>query len=578
MDYKKAYESWLNNAYFDEETRMELLGIKDNDDEIKERFHKELEFGTGGLRGIIGAGTNRINIYTVRKATQGFANYLKKQSSSPAGIMIAYDPRRFSKKFAEEAALVMCANGIKAYVFEDLRPTPELSFGIRHLKLAGGIVITASHNPPEYNGYKVYGADGGQVPFPKDMEIIDEVNKITDFSQISVANKAQAVKDGMYIEVGEDIDKAYYEAVLKQAVNPEIPEKIGDDFNIVYTPLHGTGNVPVKKVLEKAGFKNIHIVKEQAEPDSNFTTVGYPNPEDPAVFNLALELAEKVKADIIIGTDPDADRIGAVVKNNSGEYVVLTGNMTGVLLEEYILSGLKEKGRLPENGAVISTIVSTDMAKTIAQKHQVKHIEVLTGFKYIGEKIKQMEENGDGTYLFGFEESYGCLAGTYARDKDAVSAAYLVCEMAAKYKLRGMTLYEGLLELYEKYGYYSDKVESVTLKGLQGTALMKKIMDSFRSNPPKSLCGEKVVKAVDYEAGTEKDIISGETGKTVLPQSNVLYYVTEKASWMCIRPSGTEPKIKVYFGVKGDSLAESSGKLEKIVDDAMAVFEEKRNE
>ena len=580
MDYRGNYESWLNSDFFDKNTHNELLSIKENDSEIKERFHKELEFGTGGLRGIIGAGTNRINIYTIRKATLGFANYLKKQDlggGTELGVLIAYDSRRFSKEFAEEAALVLCANGVKAYVFESLRPTPELSFGVRHLKLAGGIVITASHNPPEYNGYKVYGADGGQVPFPKDMEIIDEVNKIADFSAINVADKAEAVASGIYTIVGKDVDEAYYGAVLAQSVNPSAIGKNGKQMSIVYTPIHGTGNIPVKEVLKRAGFDNVHVVAEQAEPDSDFTTVGYPNPEDPAVFKLALELAKKKGADIVIGTDPDADRIGSMVKNNHGEFVPLTGNMIGVLLTEYMLSGLKASEKLPKDGVIISTIVSTNLTRTIAESYDIEYAEVLTGFKYIGEKIKAME-NGKGNYIFGFEESYGFLAGTYSRDKDAVSAAFLICEMAATYAERGMSLYDGLMEIYEKYGCYREKVESVTLKGIEGGAIMKKIMDSFRAAPPTALNGKTITKIYDYEAQTLLHPQSGLIEKTVLPKSNVLYYETEGESWMCIRPSGTEPKIKIYFGCKGSSVSESDEDLNNVAEETLELFELKKNE
>ena len=580
MDYKANYESWLNSTFFDETTHNELLSIKNNDAEIKERFHKNLEFGTGGLRGIIGAGTNRINIYTIRKATQGFANYLKKQTleeGTQLGVLIAYDSRRFSMEFAEEAALVLCANGIKAYVFDALRPTPELSFGVRYLKLAGGIVITASHNPPEYNGYKVYGADGAQAAFPKDMEIIDEVNKVTDFSAIPVANKAVATTNELFHIAGKDIDEAYYAAVLAQSLNPNAIKETGKQIGIVYTPIHGSGKVPVKEVLNRAGFKNIHIVAEQAEPDGNFTTVGYPNPEEPAVFKIALKLAEKVGADIIIGTDPDADRIGAMVKNSQGEFIPLTGNMMGVLLSEYILSSLKASNNLPTDGTVISTIVSTNMTKIIAKSYSIDYAEVLTGFKYIGEKIKAME-TGNGTFLFGFEESYGFLVGTYAREKDAVSAAYLICEMAAMYKQKGMTLYDGLLEIYKTYGCYREKVESVTLKGIEGTALMKKIMDSFRSSPPLSLNGKKVLEIYDYDAETLHYPQTGATQKTALPKSNVLYYAMEGESWMCIRPSGTEPKIKIYLGCKGASISETDESLNKLAKEALELFELKKNE
>jgi len=578
MDYLKTYEAWLSDSFFDEETRSELTQLRDNFSEIEERFHKDLEFGTGGLRGIIGAGTNRMNIYTVRKATQGFANYLKKQAQGKElGVLFAYDSRRFSKLFAEEAALVMCGNGIKAYVFESLRPTPELSFGVRHLGLSGGVVITASHNPPEYNGYKVYGPDGGQVPFPKDIEIIEEVNKVDSWAMVKIADKEEAIKSGKLVYVGAEIDEAYYKSVLTLSVNNEAVKAMGTNMSIVFTPIHGTGNVPVREVLRLAGFKNVHVVKEQEEPDSEFSTVGYPNPEDAKVFKLALALSDKVQADVIIGTDPDADRIGVVTKNKNGGYVYLNGNMTGVLLTEYILSHLKENGQLPADGVVISTIVSTDLTRAIARHYGMEYVEVLTGFKYIGEKIKQMKETGKGTYLFGFEESYGYLAGTHARDKDAVAAAYLVCEMAASYKMRGMTLDDGLKEIYEKYGYYIEDVRSITLAGIEGTALMKKIMDSFREKPPVTLGTDKVTQAIDFGAGTVRDMLSGQIGETTLPKSNVLYYTTESNSWMCIRPSGTEPKIKVYFGVKAEGEDKCRQTLESVMTATMADFEDRKN-
>lgn len=579
MDYIKKYEAWLEDSLFDEETRNELALLRDNFSEIEERFHKDLEFGTGGLRGIIGAGTNRINIYTVRKATQGFANYLKNESEGKElGVLFAYDSRRFSKVFAEEAALVMCGNGIKAYVFESLRSTPQLSFGVRQLGLSGGVVITASHNPPEYNGYKVYGPDGGQVPFPKDIKIIEEVNKIDSWDKINIADKDKAIKDGMLVYVGKEVDEAYYKAVLDMSVNMDAAKEL----NIVFTPLHGTGNVPVREILGRAGFKNTHIVKEQEEPDSEFSTVGYPNPEDPNVFKLAVQLAEEVKADVIIATDPDADRIGVVVKGNGGdskasEYIFLNGNMTGVLLTEYILSNLKAQGRLPADGVIISTIVSTNLTRVIADYYGVDYVEVLTGFKYIGEKIKEMEEAGKGEYIFGFEESYGYLAGTYARDKDAVCTAYLICEMAASYKMRGMTLHDGLIEIYRKYGYYLEEVKSVTLPGIEGSALMKKIMDSFRAAPPAYLGGDRTVKAIDLGAGNITNLLSGKIEKAALPKSNVLYYEAENDSWMCIRPSGTEPKIKVYFGANCTSMEGCKEKLEKILKEAMASFEDRKN-
>ncbi len=574
MDYKEIYEQWVNDEYFDEKTRAELKSIEGDDKEIQERFYKSLEFGTGGLRGIIGAGTNRMNIYTVSKATQGFANYIKKQGDEAVkmGVAIAYDSRRMSPEFAETAALVLNGNGIKTYLFESLRPTPVLSFSVRHLGCTGGIVVTASHNPPEYNGYKVYWADGGQVPFPRDMEIIKEVEAVSDFKEIKKADKEQAAKDGLFNIAGKEVDDEYVKNVKAQLINPDLI-KSAKDLKIVYTPLHGTGNIPVRRVLKEVGFENVNVVPEQELPDSEFSTVGYPNPEDPKAFTLAMKLADEIGADIVVGTDPDADRVGAVVKNGKGEYVILTGNMTGVLLTEYILSSKKESGRLPENGAVVSTIVSTDLTKAIAKNYGVDYFEVLTGFKYIGEKIKEFEKDGSHTYLFGFEESYGCLAGTYARDKDAVVATMLICELAAFYKSKGMTLYEGLQEVYKKYGFYKESIKSITLKGIEGIENMKKIMETFRSGTPEEIGGSKVVESRDYNAGTFKNYQTGEDGKVNLPKSNVLYYVLENGTWFCVRPSGTEPKIKIYFGSKGESLEAAEKNIENALDGVMKIVD-----
>jgi phosphoglucomutase len=574
MDYKEIYEQWVNDEYFDEKTRAELKSIEGDDKEIQERFYKSLEFGTGGLRGIIGAGTNRMNIYTVSKATQGFANYIKKQGDEAVkmGVAIAYDSRRMSPEFAETAALVLNGNGIKTYLFESLRPTPVLSFSVRHLGCTGGIVVTASHNPPEYNGYKVYWADGGQVPFPRDMEIIKEVEAVSDFKEIKKADKEQAAKDGLFNIVGKEVDDEYVKNVKAQLINPDLI-KSAKDLKIVYTPLHGTGNIPVRRVLKEVGFENVNVVPEQELPDSEFSTVGYPNPEDPKAFTLAMKLADEIGADIVVGTDPDADRVGAVVKNGKGEYVILTGNMTGVLLTEYILSSKKESGRLPQNGAVVSTIVSTDLTKAIAKNYGVDYFEVLTGFKYIGEKIKEFEKDGSHTYLFGFEESYGCLAGTYARDKDAVVATMLICELAAFYKSKGMTLYEGLQEVYKKYGFYKESIKSITLKGIEGIENMKKIMETFRSGTPEEIGGSKVVESRDYNAGTFKNYQTGEDGKVNLPKSNVLYYVLENGTWFCVRPSGTEPKIKIYFGSKGESLEAAEKNIENALDGVMKIVD-----
>ena len=563
MDFMENYKLWLEDDYFDEATKAELKAIENDPKEIEERFYKNLEFGTGGLRGIIGAGTNRMNIYTVSKATQGFANYIKKQGEDAVkkGVVIAYDSRNFSPEFAEMTARVLAGNGIKAYLSDELRPVPMLSFSIRYLGCTGGVVVTASHNPPEYNGYKVYWEDGGQVPAPRDGEIINEVNAVTDWSMIKKADLTEAVNSGMIQYVGPEIDVAYLDAVTDCIVNPDIIKNT--DLKIVYTPIHGSGNKPVRRALAKAGFKNVFVVPQQEKPDGNFTTVGYPNPENKAVFDLAIELAKQKGADIIVGTDPDADRVGAVVKTTSGDYTVLTGNMTGTLILEYILSQKKAQGKLPKNGAVVSTIVSTDMSKAICAEYGMKYIDVLTGFKYIGEKIKEFETSGEYTYMFGFEESYGCLSGTYARDKDGVCATMLICEMAAYYKSRGMSLYDGLLELYKKYGVYKETIHSITLPGLDGVANIAKVMSKMREDSPKEIDGVKVIEMRDYKADKIVDLKTGETKSTGLPSSNVLYYILEDDTWFCVRPSGTEPKIKIYFGSKGSSIEEVEGKIAK---------------
>ena len=566
MDYMDKYNFWLTSPQFDEETRKELEAIKGNDLEIKDRFYKDLEFGTGGLRGIIGAGTNRMNKYTVGKATQGLSNYILKNNpeGKAMGVALAYDSRNMSSEFAEMSALVLNANGIKAYIFDELRPTPELSFAVRHLGCTAGIVVTASHNPPEYNGYKVYWADGAQVVAPKDEGIIGEVNSITDFSAIKMMDKAEAVKNGLFNVVGKEIDDAFVENIKKQAVRPEEVIK-AKDMKIVYTPLHGAGNKNVRRVLAEVGFENVYVVPEQEKPDGTFPTVGYPNPEDPKAFTLAIKLAQEKQADIIIGTDPDSDRIGVVVKDNNGNYDILTGNMTGALLTEYVLGGRKEKGTLPENAAMVKTIVTTEMVRAIAENYGVKLFDVLTGFKFIGEKIKQFEEDHSYSYVFGFEESYGCLSGTYARDKDAVGASMLVCEMAAYYKNKGMTLYDGLMELYNKYGFYKEGVKSVTLKGVDGAEQIQKIMEYLRNNVPSDFAGNKVIWAKDYKTGVFKNLLTGETEASTLPKSNVLYYNLDDRAWLCVRPSGTEPKIKFYMGVKADSLKKAVEKTDALV-------------
>ena len=572
MGYMENYKKWCEDTYFDEATRAELKAIEGNDKEIQERFYKDLEFGTGGLRGIIGAGTNRLNIYTVSKATQGFANYIIKQGEDAVkkGVAIAFDSRRMSPEFAEITALVLNGNGIKTYIYPSLRPTPMLSFAVRELNCTGGVVITASHNPPEYNGYKVYWADGGQVPYPRDEAIIEEVNAVTDFHTIKTANKDEAVKAGLFNVIGEEVDEAFDKNVLAQIVNPEIIKE-QHDLKIVYTPIHGSDNKPVRRVLKKAGFENVTVVPEQELPDSEFTTVGYPNPENPAVFELAIKLAEKIDADIILGTDPDCDRVGAVVKTKDGSYTVLTGNMTGTLICNYICSQKAKLGTLPKNGALVSTIVSSEMTKAIAKKYNLAYFDVLTGFKYIGEKIKEFEQTGEYQYVFGFEESYGCLSGTYARDKDAVVASLLICEMAAYYKSRGMSLYDGLMELYDTYGVYKEIIHSITLKGIEGIENMKKIMDTLRKDAPSEIAGVKVTETRDYLEDKIVDVATGKVSPTNLPKSNVLYFTLADDTWFCVRPSGTEPKIKIYFGTKADTVENAEKKIATAQDGIMKV-------
>ena len=566
----KVYEQWCTDPYFDDETKKELLAIKDDKAEIEDRFYRQLEFGTGGLRGVIGAGTNRMNIYTVRQATKGLANYIISQNGQSKGVAIAYDSRIMSKEFADEAALCLNANGIKAYVFPSLRPTPELSFSVRELHCISGIVITASHNPREYNGYKVYWEDGAQITPPHDKNILAEVAKVTEFSAVKTMDKDEAVKAGLYNVIGEDIDDKYMEQLKKQSIHPDIIKKMAKDIKIVYTPLHGTGNLPVRRVLKELGFEKVIVVPEQEKPDGNFPTVSYPNPESPAAWELALALAKKEDADIVLATDPDADRLGVYCKDTkTGEYVSFTGNMSGMLIAEYILRERKATGTMPENPALVETIVTTDMAKVIAADYGVKLIEVLTGFKYIGEQIRLFEKNHTYNYVFGLEESYGCLAGTYARDKDACVAVMMLCEVASYYKSQGKTLWDAMVDMYEKYGYFKEGLETLTLKGIDGAEQIQNIMTDMRNNPPKELGGYKVVAVRDYKEDTRKDLATGEVTKTGLPTSNVLYYELTDNAWCCVRPSGTEPKIKFYFGVKGTSLADAEKKLEAVREDML---------
>ena len=571
MSYREQYDFWLKDAYFDEATKEELRSIAENEGEIEDRFYKELEFGTGGLRGVIGAGTNRMNIYTVRKATQGLANYIIKQGGRDRGVAIAYDSRRMSPEFADEAALCLCANGIKAYVFDALRPTPELSFALRTLHCISGIVITASHNPPEYNGYKAYWEDGAQVTAPRDKEIITEVKNVTDYHEVKTMDKKEAMDKGLYQVIGKEIDDAYMAELKKQIIHPEIIKEVADEIKIVYTPFHGTGNVPVRRILSELGFKHVYVVPEQELPDPDFTTLEYPNPEDPKAFTLALKLAKEKNADIVLATDPDADRLGIyALDSKTGEYMPFTGNMSGMLIAEYILRERTATRTMPENPALVTTIVTTNMAGAIARDYGLRFVEVLTGFKYIGEQIKLFEQTGSNNYVFGLEESYGCLAGTHARDKDAVVAVMCLCEVAAWCKKMGITVWDQMLRLYEKYGYYKETQYAMTLKGIDGAAQIQAIMDKLRSNPPKSFGDLRVKEFRDYEKDTVLDLETGETKPTGLPKSNVLYFDLTNDSWCCARPSGTEPKIKFYMGVKGTSLEDAQVRLEKLTEDLKA--------
>ena len=561
MDYKEVYEQWLSNPYFDEATKEELKNIAEDDNEIKERFYMDLEFGTAGLRGIIGAGTNRMNIYVVRRATQGLANYIAKVDKKSQGVAIAYDSRHMSPEFAEEAALCLAANGIKAYIFESLRPTPELSFAVRHLGCVAGINVTASHNPPEYNGYKVYWEDGAQITPPHDSGIMGEVKSISDWNTVKTIDKAEVEKAGLFQVIGKEVDDAYMAELKKQVLHMDAIKAEGKNLKVVYTPLHGTGNIPARRILKELGFENVYVVKEQELPDGDFPTVSYPNPEAAEAFELGLKLAKEVDADLVLATDPDADRLGVRVKDKNGEYHDLTGNMSGCLLANYEISQKKAiNGSLPEDGALIKTIVTTNLADAIAKGYGVKLIEVLTGFKFIGQQILGFEQSGKGSYLFGFEESYGCLIGTYARDKDAIVATMALCEAAAYYKTQGKTLWDAMIEMYEQFGYYKDAIQSVTMKGIEGLQKIQEIMNSLRQNPPAEFAGHKVVAVRDYKADTITDVATGAVKPTGLPNSNVLYYELTDDAWVCVRPSGTEPKVKFYYGVKGTSLADADEK------------------
>ena len=575
MDYLEAYESWLNDPYFDEKTKAELLAIKDNDGEIKERFYMNLQFGTAGLRGIIGAGTNRMNIYVVRKTTQGLANYIISQNGQEKGVAIAYDSRHMSPEFAKEAALTLAANGIRAYYFESLRPTPELSYAVRTLGCISGINITASHNPPEYNGYKVYWEDGAQITPPHDTGIMDAVRAVAEWKDVKTMDEKEAADKGLFRIIGAEIDDKYDAELKSHVLHQEAIDAEGKNLKIIYTPLHGTGNIPARRVLKELGFEHVFVVPEQEKPDGDFPTVSYPNPEATEAFALGLKYAKEQDADLVLATDPDADRLGVRVKDHDGVYHTLTGNMSGSLLADYeIGQRLAVNGSLPEDGKLVKTIVTTNMADAIADYYHVGLIETLTGFKFIGQQILKMEQTGKGHYLFGFEESYGCLPATYARDKDAIVAVMILCEAAAYYRTQGKTLWDVMTELYERYGFYKDSVKSIEMKGISGLEQIKKVMENFRGNTPKEIGGCRVLKARDYKKDEIVDLESGEKTETGLPKSNVLYYDLTDGAWVCIRPSGTEPKVKFYFGVKGRTMDDANEKAEQMADALEKLVEE----
>ena len=574
MNYLEEYKKWCESPEFDEETKKELLEIKGNEKEIEDRFYKELEFGTAGLRGIIGAGTNRMNKYTVGKATQGLANYILEQGTENKGVAISYDSRRMSKEFSMQTALILCANGIKTYLFESLRPVPELSFAVRQLKCTAGIMITASHNPPKYNGYKVYWDDGAQIVAPRDKDIIAKVRAVENFSEIKTISEEEAKNKGLLNFVGKEMDDKYIETLKSCILNPEIVKEQGKKLKVVYTPLHGTGNMVAERLLKEIGIENLYVVPEQKEPDGNFPTVDYPNPEDPKAFKLALELAKKVDADVVLATDPDADRLGIFAKDSkTGEYKNYTGNMSALLIAEYRISQMQEKEILPANGMFITTVVSSELAKAIAKNYNLECIEVLTGFKNIGAVMRKAEENGDKTYVFGFEESYGCLIGDYARDKDGIGAVMALCEAACYYQSKGKTLWDAMMDIYEKYGYYKETQVSIVREGAEGAEEIKQMMTNTRNKDIEKIGDYKVLTFKDIEKDIVKNMQTGEITKTGLPKSNVLYYELEDNNWCCIRPSGTEPKIKLYMGVKGKTEEEASTKLEQLKEDMLKVIQ-----
>ena len=573
MSYKENYKSWCESSIFDKETKKELLEISNNEKEIEDRFYKELEFGTAGLRGVIGAGTNRMNKYTVGKATQGLANYILEQGTQDKGVAISYDSRRMSKEFSLQTALILCANGIKTYLFENLRPVPELSFAVRELKCTSGIMITASHNPPKYNGYKVYWDDGSQIVAPRDKDIIAKVRAVKEFSEIKEMSKDEAIEKGLLNIIGTEMDDKYISTLKNLILNPEIVKEQGRDLKVVYTPLHGTGNTIAERLLKEIGIKNLYVVPEQKDPDGNFPTVDYPNPEDKKAFKLALELAKKVDADVVLATDPDADRLGIYAKDSkTGEYMTYTGNMSALLIAEYRISQMKEKGILPENGMMITTVVSSNLTQAIAKEYNLKLYEVLTGFKNIGAVMKKEEESENGhKYVFGFEESYGCLIGDYARDKDGIAAVMALCEAACYYKSKGETLWDQMNNIYEKYGYYKETQVSIVLEGAEGAEKIQEMMTNMRNTPVEKIGDYKVLTFKDIDRDYVKDMVTGEESKTGLPKSNVLYYALEDNSWCCVRPSGTEPKIKLYMGVKGVSEEDSDKKLEDLKNAMVAI-------
>jgi len=565
MNYLEEYKKWCEDPAFDEETKKELLSIKNDEEEIKDRFYKELEFGTAGLRGVIGMGTNRMNKYTVGKATQGLANFIIKKGTQNKGVVISFDSRHMSPEFSKLTALVLNANGIKTYIMDKLRPVPELSFAVRELKATAGVMITASHNPPKYNGYKVYWEDGAQIVPPNDKDIITEVRNVKDYADIKIITEQEAKEKGLYNVIGKEIDDRYIEELKKCVLNPEIIKEQGKKLKIVYTPLHGAGNEMVQRILKELGFENVYVVPEQEKPDGDFPTVSYPNPEDPKAFKLALELAEQKDADVVLATDPDSDRLGIYAKDTkTGEYKNYTGNMSALLIAEYEISQKKEQGKLPENGMIIKTIVSTNLTDAVANEYNLELKEVLTGFKYIGEVIRKSEENNDKQYVFGFEESYGCLIGTYARDKDGVGAVMALCEAAAYYKSKGLTLWDQMINIYEKYGYYKEGQVSIVLEGADGAEKIKSMMAAMRLKKVDNIGEYKVLSFRDYDTNIIKNMTTGEVKETGLPKSNVLYYELENNSWCCVRPSGTEPKIKLYMGIKADSMENADKKLEEL--------------